>query len=201
MGLLLSPLVVSAVERAGWATARTASGMAIAGGICFLFMAAFPFVPVFIIGSALTMAASSAAIPLLTQMYQENYPERKRGQLFSKTVMIRIGTAAFFSELAGRVLTHDIRHWRRLLLVFAAAYFCSAYCLSRCPSRPLTASGGSHPFRALRFVREDSLFRHTLICWMLMGFANLMMLPLRVEYLANPKYGLGLTSGEIAFLV
>jgi hypothetical protein len=25
------------------------------------------------------MAASSSAIPLLTQIYQENYPERKRG--------------------------------------------------------------------------------------------------------------------------
>jgi MFS family permease len=33
-----------------------------------------------------------------------------------------------------------------------------------------------------------------------MGFANLMMLPMRVEYLANPKYGLALTAGEIAFL-
>jgi len=35
---------------------------------------------------------------------------------------------------------------------------------------------------------------------MLMGFANLMMLPMRVEYLGNPKYGLALTVGEIAFL-
>ena len=35
---------------------------------------------------------------------------------------------------------------------------------------------------------------------MLMGFANLTMLPLRVEYLANPKYHLGLSVGRIAFL-
>jgi MFS family permease len=33
-----------------------------------------------------------------------------------------------------------------------------------------------------------------------MGFANLMMLPLRVEYLANPKYNLNLTVGTIALL-
>jgi hypothetical protein len=36
---------------------------------------------------------------------------------------------------------------------------------------------------------------------MLMGFANLMMLPMRIEFLANPKYGLELSAGEIAFLV
>jgi MFS family permease len=52
----------------------------------------------------------------------------------------------------------------------------------------------------LRFVREDRLFRRTLICWMLMGFANLMMLPLRVEYLANPKYRQAASVGMIALL-
>jgi len=55
----------------------------------------------------------------------------------------------------------------------------------------------------MRFVRDDPLFRRTLICWMLMGFANLMMLPLRVEYLANPAYhpaGLAVTVSTIALL-
>ncbi len=33
-----------------------------------------------------------------------------------------------------------------------------------------------------------------------MGTANLMMLPLRVEYLANPKYGVNLSVMEVAFL-
>jgi hypothetical protein len=45
------------------------------------------------------------------------------------------------------------------------------------------------------------VFRQTLICWMLMGFANLMMLPMRVEYLAHPRYGLALSAGEVALLV
>jgi len=35
---------------------------------------------------------------------------------------------------------------------------------------------------------------------MLMSFANLMMLPLRVEYLANPDYGQALSVGAIALL-
>jgi MFS family permease len=35
---------------------------------------------------------------------------------------------------------------------------------------------------------------------MLMGFANLMMLPLRVEYLANPKYHQAVSIGTVALL-
>ena len=36
---------------------------------------------------------------------------------------------------------------------------------------------------------------------MIMGFGNLMLLPLRVEYLANPRFGLHLNEGDIALLV
>jgi MFS family permease len=200
VGLLLTPLVVAFVQNQGWPAARAAARLAGFGAACFLVMAAVPFVPVFVVGSVLALAASASAVPLLTQVYQENYPEAERGQYFSRTVMIRIGVAALFSELAGRALSGHLEYYRWLLVVFAAAFAGASYALSRCPSRPLAAPVGAHPFRTLRFARDDHVFRQTLICWMLMGFANLMMLPMRVEYLANPRYGLALTIGEIAFL-
>jgi len=198
VGLVLTPLIVSRVEAFGWPTSKAASRIAAAGAASFLVMTLFPVLPVFVIGSVVAMAASSAAIPLVTQMYQENYPESKRGRLFSRTIMIRIGMAALFSKVAGDALSVRIEYFLWLLLVFAAAFGFASFCLARCPSQPLKASGGKHPFRALRFVRTDRLFRQTLICWMLMGFANLMMNPLRVEYLANPKYTLTLTVSAIA---
>ena len=198
VGLVLTPLIVSRVESFGWPTSKAASRIAAMGAASFLVMTLFPVLPVFVIGSVVAMAASSAAIPLVTQMYQENYPESKRGRLFSRTIMIRIGMAALFSKVAGDALSVRIEYFLWLLLVFAAAFGFASFCLARCPSQPLKASGGKHPFRALRFVRTDRLFRQTLICWMLMGFANLMMNPLRVEYLANPKYTLTLTVSAIA---
>ncbi len=200
LGLMLSPLVVSRVAASGWKTARAASALAAGGAFCFLGMALVPWLPVFVIGTIVALTASAAAIPLLTQIYQENYPEKTRGHLFSRTVMIRIGAAALFSDLAGRSLSGHIGYFRYLLLAFALAFAFGSYCLAHYPSRPLTVAGGTHPFRALRFARDDALFRRTLICWMLMGFANLMMIPMRIEYLAHPKYGLAMTVGEIAFL-
>ena len=205
-GLMLGPWLVAQVETAGWPVAKAASRVAMLGAIGFVIMALLPVLPVFVIGAVITMAASSAAVPLMTQIYQENYPERERGKLFSRTFMIRIATAAAFSELAGRFLTGNLEFFRWLLVVFATAFALASFCLAEIPSRPLTASGGTHPFRALRFVRDDALFRRTLIMWMLMGFANLMILPLRVEYLANPKHGVtwhgaALTTAQIALLV
>lgn len=147
------------------------------------------------------MACASAAVPLMTQVYQENYPAARRGHFFSRTIMIRIGVAALFSELAGQAFSRHLDQFRILLLVFAAAFGLAAFHLRRCPSLPLHHSGSLNPFVSLRYVRQDRLFRSILVAWMLMGFANLMMLPLRVEYLAGPQYGLSLTTAEIAFLV
>ena len=199
-GLILSPFVVWWVSRKGLNSTKAAANLSIIGSITFVIMAVLPYLPIYVFGSILTMACASSMVPLITQVYQENYPEEKRGQLFSRTVMIRIGTAAIFSELVGRGLSYfDAFRW--LLLVFAFAFLVTYYCLVRIPSQQLKDSGGSHPLRAMRFLKYDGLFRYTIICWTLMGFANLMMLPLRVEYLANPKYHQSLDVKTIALLV
>jgi MFS family permease len=185
VGLMLTPVVVSQVARLGWPAGQAAARLAAGGALCFGVMALLPWTPVYVAGSVVCMAAAASAIPLMTQIYQDNYPEEQRGRLFSRTVMVRIGSAALFSQLAGQWLSVKLAHFRWLLLVFAGAFAFASSCLSRYPSRALTGEGGWNPFRAMRFVQADRLFRHTLICWMLMGFGNLMMLPMRIEYLAN----------------
>ena len=205
LGLILAPWFVSRVEAAGWPVARAASRLMYGGAVCLAIMAVVPLLPVYVAGCVLAMTASAISVPLLIQMYQENYPDRERGRLFARTMMIRIATAAIFSELAGRLLSHHLEFFQVLLVIFGGAFALAGFCLGRCPSRPLTASGGTHPFHALRFVRDDRLFRQTLIAWMFLGFAMLMMSPLRVEYLANPKYGVQwqghlLTAGAVALL-
>jgi MFS family permease len=200
IGYMLGPVVVSVVARSHWHSSRAASLMALCGAVVFVLMAALPWVPVFVIGSFAGMTATSAAIPLLTQIYHENYPEHRRGKLFSRTIMIRIGVAASFSYLAGRALSGRIEKFQILLLIFSAALAMIAFCLSKVPSNVLNSAAGSNPFQALRFAYDDRLFRRTLVCWMLMGFANLMMIPMRVEMLANPKYGISMSVSDIALL-
>lgn len=198
VGLLITPLVVTYVTRRSLSPSLAACRIMLVGAAAFVVPALFPWQPVYVAGAVLGMTMVSAVIPLLTQMYQENYPADQRGRLFSRTVVIRILAAAVFAKAAGMILANDLEHFRWLLLIFAACAAAAAALLRKCPTTPLHDSGGAHPLRALRFVREDAVFRRTLIAWMLMGFANLMMLPLRVEYLAHERYGLRLPADQIA---
>jgi hypothetical protein len=200
LGLLVTPLVVSKVEAAGIPVSRAASQLALAGAVALGLAAIAPMLVIFVPTSMIGMAAASALIPLLTQIYQDNYPELTRGRFFSRTIMIRIISAAAFAYGAGHLLSWNIGAFRALLVIFCAALLFSSWCLAHIPSTPLHVSGGRHPFRALKYVRDDRVFRTTLIAWMLMGFANLMMLPLRVEYLASPRYGLAMRPDTIALL-
>ncbi len=199
-GLLVSPLILSFVSHRQLPGAKAAAGIFVVGSIAFLLAALVPVLPVFIIAGMIGTASATVVIPLLTQVYQENYPREKRGRMFSRTFIVRIASIIVFSKFAGDYLSENLEGFPLILGWFALAFAFAAICMWRTPSRPICNDQGSHPFRALRFVREDALFRRTLISWMILGFANLMMLPLRVEYLANPEYGLLLPVATIALL-
>jgi hypothetical protein len=200
-GFILTILIVSVAARRGWMPTRTVSRLWIAGAVAFAAMAAWPVLPVAVAGSIVAMAALSMSVPFMTQVYNDNYPDADRGRRFSRAIMIRVAAASVFSQAAGWALTRDLSSYRALLVVYAVAFLYSAYCVNRIPASPLHRNGEENPLAAFRHVKRDRRFRITLISWMLLGFANLMMLPLRVEYLANTKYGLALSAAMIAFLV
>ena len=201
VGHLLSPFVVNQAGKLGWPVAQAASRIGFLGAASLLLAVFASELPLFVMGSVIAMTCASAAIPLMTQIYQTNYPPMERGRLFSKAMVVRIGMAILANELGGRLLAVHMEYFRGLLLFFAVAFAFGAWCQSRIPSEPFTASAGTHPLRALRYVREDRLFRLTLISWMFMGMGNLMMYPMRVEYLANEHYGLRLDVTTVALLV
>ena len=200
LGYIISPIVVTRVEATRVPVARAASWLSLVASVALAVSALVPNQLLFVLASMAAIAAAGAATPLLTQIYQDNYPDASRGRYFSRTVMIRIVSAATFGAGAGTLLSADIGYFRLLLGFFAVALAFSSWCLRHVPSTHLHVSGGQHPLRAFRSVRDDRVFRTTLISWMFMGFGNLMMLPLRVEYLANPRYDLALRPDTVALL-
>ncbi|MBI5366016.1 MAG: MFS transporter [Planctomycetes bacterium] len=200
VGLLFTPITVAVAGRLGVPATRAAAALAVLPALLFCGAALHPTLPVFVGAALLGLAAYSALVPLLTQTYQNNYPDAERGSRFARTVMIRVLTSAIFGAAVGWALARDLGQFPWLLAAYACAFGGAALCLSRCPSQPLPDNRGAHPFRALRYVKEDRIFRIALASWMFMGFANLLMIPLRVEYLANPRYGVSLTSDKIALL-
>lgn len=200
LGMLLSPMAVAWVERSRLpATLGASRVLSFGGAACFL-AAGFPTLWLFVPASVLAMASSSAVVPLMTHVYHDNYPTDRRGKLFARSFMLRILGSMAFAWLGGQFLDRHPESFQWLLFGFGLSFLGAAALVRRIPSQPLRDSGGDHPLHALRFVREDRVFRQTLIVWMFMGFANLMMLPLRVEYLGNPRYGMAASASEIAWL-
>lgn len=196
-GMLLAPLVVRYASRYGATPTGAASALLALSGLALLITGLYPTTVTFVALVVVALASSTSAVPLLTQMYKENYPEARRGQLYSRSVSIRILTMALFSEAAGRLLSYDLAYYQHLLLLFSFCAFAGSYSVFKIPTKPLSLET-KRWFAGFRGVWGDRMFRSTLISWMFMGFGNLMMVPMRIEYLANPRYGLSLTVAEVA---
>lgn len=201
LGLLLGPLAVFWVARHRWTTTGAAAALGLIGSSGFFIAGLYPALPIFIVGSLVGVICGAAAIPLWTQTFQDNYPATERGKLFSRATVVRIIAAGVAAEIFGRYLGGGIERFPVFMIFVATCGFLASALAAVIPSRPLSLEGGSHPLRALHYLRTDRLLGWMIASWMFMGLGNLMMIPLRIEYLANPAHGLDLPVPAIALLL
>jgi len=199
-GLLLSPLLLFLSRNLGFSAPKTLSRLLAISSCAFLVAATMSEPTFFVALVTIGILLPSTASPLLTSIFNNNYPPHKRGRLYAQNQAIRILTSIIFGGIAGWFITGAVELYYVLILIFAAALACSSYLVSQIPGDN-QSTPPSPLLSCFTYLASDSLLRNTTISWMLLGFGNLMMLPLRVEYLANPKYGLNLSELEIAAFV
>lgn len=200
-GFILSPFIVHIVARFKTTAGAALSRMSMVSAVAFLLAALLPWQWLFIAAPIVAISVRNSAIPLLTHIYQENYPEGSRGALYSTANMIRILTAGLFSAAAGTALSGRIEYYPYLICVFAVCFLIAALLFGQLPSTPLREKEAGSFFSSFSYLRSDLTFRLTAISWMFMGFGNLMTVPLRVEYLAGERYGLELSEAGVALFV
>jgi hypothetical protein len=191
LGLLLTPLSIHWVVRSGASPVRAAallwSGVALALGLLAWVDDLAAFSVLFLFG-ALCLAQQS---PLNIQIYAQNYPPDQRGRRLSKVAVLASLLGGTFGLAGGQLLDFDLEdNYRRLYLVMSGASVVVALAYLRIPARPLPGGAAMHPLHHLALARTDPLFGRLLAGWMMLGFANLMTLPIRMEFLANPRYGI-----------
>ncbi len=138
---------------------------------------------------------------LVTHIYATNFAARERGRRLSLVFIIASLTGIVFSYAGGAVLDADIRLYRLVFALAAAAALTGAYAFHRMPSQPLASIPASSLWENFSLAWRDKVFGGLLFGWMLMGLGNLMVIPLRVEYLANPAYGINLSNATITALL
>lgn len=202
-GMMLSLFLVPLLLRSGSTVARSAARVQFVGALCFGLSALMPSSEgLFIAASSLGLFFFALQVPLQTQIYRLNYPERSRGKLFALTATGRAFAAMSFGVVGGRLLDWRLDAHVWMLWVFALAAVLSGAWTYSLPTIAWEPPEGSQSslWSSLRWVRKDRDFRTLLISWMIMGIGNLVASALFVEYLANPRHGHNLSTGMVAWI-
>jgi MFS family permease len=199
-GLLLTPITLFISRNLGYSAPRMLASLFTLSSLAFFLAVGVTNTSLFVTLLAIGILLPSTASPLLTSIFHNNYPIQKRGQLYAQNQALRTATSIVFSGIAGWALNGAIQYYYFLIALYGVALASSAYFLSQLPGD--NASTPRAPLLScFRYLGHDALLRNTTVSWMLLGFGNLMMLPLRTEYLANPIYGIHLSEFEIALYV
>lgn len=202
-GLIASLFVVPLLLRTRSTVTKIAARMQFIAAACLLVPALMPRSEiVFVAGSSLGLFFFALQVPLQTQIYRLNYPERTRGKLFALTATTRSLAAALFGFAGGWMLGWRLDSYAWLLWAFAIASAVSGFWTYGLPAMPWKMPEDSHNslFSSWRWVKADRDFRTLLISWMIMGIGNLIAWSLFVEFLANPRHGHSLPTSTVAWI-
>lgn len=201
IGFLLSPIILSVAWRLRIRATRIASLLWVLSGLWVLGASYAQGFHVYFAMLGPGMLVFALVPTFMIFAYANNYTAQQRGQRIAVFFMISSAAAVVFSFAAGEWLDVDLERFRWILRIIAAAAFASASCAFFMPSPPVEAKHHGSPLQHFSLIWKDRLFGGMLASWMFIGFANLMTIPLRVEYLASPSYGLNLSNAEISLLV
>ncbi len=202
-GLVASLFIVPLLLRSGATVTKIAARVQFLGAIALAVSAMMPRSEIaFIAASSAGLFFFALQVPLQTQIYRLNYPERTRGKLFAITATTRSAAAALFGFIGGWLLGWRLESYAWLLWAFAIASAVSGWWTYGLPAMPWKLPEGSSGnfFSSLRWVRADRDFRTLLISWMMMGIGNLVAWSLFVEFLANPRHGHSLDTEKVAWI-
>jgi MFS family permease len=201
IGFLLSPLGLGLANRLRVPIASVIALIWLCVALALLGMTLATAVIPFVVFAILAQVAASQGVPILTHLYSDNYPSNQRGSRLATTFVIASSAGILFGYLGGRLLDRDVGLYPVIFGAGIAAALLGAFAVQRIPSEPADTLPTRNPIRGMAIAWQDRLFFRMLVAWMLMGMGNLMLIPLRVEYLANPVYGINASNAQISALL
>lgn len=198
VGLLINTFSIAWIARKQWQPSHTIFGFLLATAAFLLLAACWPGMWPFALFFILARVLYSQQSPLATHIYTHNYAPHERGSKVSTAFMLIAvgGTAA--SMIGGNILDQHIDLYPLYFITMALSAIIAGLLIRMIPSTPLSIKDTASPWQNLSLLWHDRLFAWMLFCWMLMGFGNLITVPLRVEVMANPDYGINASNGQIA---
>ena len=149
-------------------------------------------------------ATGAVTLPLYTAIIRANYPARLRGRLVAVELVLAMLGSALFHLIGGAILESSGDRYRSVIAAYGIANLIAAGALLFIPSRrPRRAARAQHqvsPLAALALLWRDRTFGLTVGAWFLFGLGSLLVAPLRILFLTEPRYGFDLPAVQVAFI-
>jgi len=156
----------------------------------------------FTFGTAIFGVCAALPAPVMTGIYRDNYRGTVRGQVMGLAVILASITGLSAQFGCGALLDRALENYRPIFAGMAGMCLLAGFAILKMPSAPGTRDDVSpNPLSSFGTIRDNPAFGYVLLAWFLFGLANLSLIPQRIEYLADPRYGIGLTAGQIAFVI
>lgn len=200
LGLLFTPLSLSLFSRIGKPASKMAAYIAWASAVLMGIGAFAGSLNGFLVSVCLAFALSMQSMPLLVHVWTSNFPSNKRGSYLAVSMMFSIAATLVFSHLGGALLDKDLEWYRPLLMMIAVAYATMGWAVWQIPSTAISQRESQNPLRNLSYAVSDWKFGVMLASWMFLGMGNLMVLPIRFEYLLQPEYGIEASKVTVSWI-
>ena len=201
MGMFLSMVLLHYASLTNWKKSTWGALPSLVTGVCLVLAAWTESLTQFACMVIAGYICRSALLPFVTDIYGDNYPPDKRATYFSKPLLLSVGVAALSGFVGSWFLESDIKnyHWIFTFLGFCA--IAKAFAIYSMPSKKVENTPHTHPFGNMKYVWLDKSFGYVLLTWFIMGFANLWTLPLRVDYITAPEWGIEGSAIFVAMII
>jgi predicted MFS family arabinose efflux permease len=140
-------------------------------------------------------------LPFVIDIYNRNYPKERRGRIIGKLFTILALSSITLAKVCGQLLDNSLMNYRHILLMAGLAALAGGYIFRKMPNGHIITKDSHFSLRSnLLILCNDRLFSLILFLWSLMSIAFQMTYPLRMEYLANRRYGLNLSNDFITLI-
>ncbi len=140
-------------------------------------------------------------VPFLTSIYSDNYPTHKRGAYYSKPIVITVIVSVLSGFIGSWFLDQDLGNYKWILFSLGLAALGKGFAIYKMPSKVIEDGDHKNPLGNLKLLFEDRSFGYVLLTWFIMGFANLWVLPLRVDYITSSHYGIEGSAMFVALII
>lgn len=200
LGLLITPLSLSLLSRWRGPPTWMVAGLKCVSG-AFIGTAIWADS---LVGFVTAMVAARVlwvqSTPLMTHTFTANYHASDRGRRFSTALVLNAVGGVVLTVVGGQWLENDIGGYPLLMLWMVICAWGNAGLVRSLPPPPALSAPPRNPLAHLSLIWKDKLFGWMLLSWMILGLGNLITIPLRVEYLAAPQYGIELNNDTILIL-